>query len=165
MVAFLVLNVVLMGGTEEIDSRGVLQPILEERFSVSTTGSLIGGIWLVWHPPLFWTDNPNFVLELSEFGPYVVFIIGVSLVLGALINVTDGAVVPAIVLHSTVNLGAFLGVSGGWLNNQLASLVIGAGVWWSIEVIFLVRYGLDMTPEGRKTVTPPRVGGQSTARS
>ena len=94
-----------------------------------TRRQLTGGIWLVWHLPLFWTANPNFMLEFSEFGPYVVIIIGVSLVLGALINVTNGAVVPAILLHSTVNLGAFLGVSGGWLTDQLASIVIGAGVW------------------------------------
>jgi len=61
--------VFIYGGNEELGWRGVMQPLLERRFSFSAASLITGVVWSVWHLPLWFVNgasqqNLSFVLFL-----------------------------------------------------------------------------------------------------
>ena len=78
---------------------------------------------------------------------YTTFVLGVSTVLGALVNVTDGAVIPAVVMHAAINVGSILSGSGGMLEGTLLVSFVGSGAWWLIAAVLVGLYGHSMVPE------------------
>lgn len=144
---FLLANTFVLGGIEEIGWRGFLQPRLQERTSVFTAGVGIGVLWWAWHLPLF-LGHRNFVLEPLPFLTYTVFVIGASVVFGAFVNVTNGGVLPLMLMHASTNVGALLEGSGGALDGSaLLPLVIGSGSWWAIVVALVIAFGRSMVPK------------------
>lgn len=153
MIAFVIANLFVLGGTEELGWRGVLQPRLQQRFSVFTSGLLIGIAWWSWHFPLFLTGKPNYSLDLLPLLSYTLFVIGASVVLGAFVNFTRGRVLPVMLMHATVNAGAFVSATGGLLEGSfLVPLVLGGGLWWGLAAMLVAWYGLSMSP--RSAIVP-----------
>ncbi|TKX55587.1 CPBP family intramembrane metalloprotease [Halorubrum sp. SP3] len=143
---FFVLNVVFFGGVEEFGWRGFLQPRFQERLSVLTASLAVGVLWWVWHLPLFF-GHPNFTLDPLFLVEYTTFVLGASTVLGALVNLTDGGVIPAVFLHAAINVGSVLEGSGGMAEEILpVAFVVGSGTWWLIAVVLIGLYGRSMTP-------------------
>ncbi len=149
---FFLLNVFVFGGIEEFGWRGFLQPELQERLSVLTASLVVGVLWWAWHLPLF-LGHPNFTPDLLFVIEYTLFVLGVAMILGALVNFTDGAVIPAILLHAAVNVGSILAGSGGILDGTLPiSFIVGVGAWWLIAAVLVAMYGRSMTPQS--AITP-----------
>lgn len=149
-VVFVLVQTFVLGGSEELGWRGVLQPRLQRRLSVFTTGLVIGVLWWAWHLPLFASGHPFFEVALAPFIAYTLFIIGASTVLGALANATGGSVLPVMVMHGTANLGAFFTAHGGFsAGSWLVPILVGAGLWWAIAAVLVARYGLSMSPVDR----------------
>lgn len=147
IVLFIVANTVLLGGVEELGWRGFLQPRLQARTSVLTAGLAIGGLWWLWHLPLFLGGKAGYSLEPVRLVTYVTFILGASTVLGASVNLTDGRVLPVMVMHASSNVGALLASTGGPLADAWwIPLVIGSGLWWLLVVAMVLRYGRSMVP-------------------
>ena len=143
---FFLLNVFLFGGVEEFGWRGFLQPQFQERMSVLTASLAVGVLWWAWHLPLF-LGHPNFDPDPLFLVEYTTFVLGASTVLGALVNVTDGAVIPAVFMHAAINVGALFEGSGGILEDVLpVALVVGSGAWWLIAAVLVGLYGRSMTP-------------------
>lgn len=146
---FVLVNMFILGGTEELGWRGFLQPCLQERTSVLTAGLGIGVLWWAWHLPLF-LGHQNFVLEPMPFLQYTMFVIGASTVFGAFVNVTGGRVLPVMLMHASTNLGALFDSSGGVLENSpLIPLIVGSGLWWLIAIGLVALYGRSMVPESK----------------
>lgn len=146
---FVLANMVVLGGTEELGWRGFLQSNLQEHTSVLTAGLGVGVLWWAWHLPLF-LGHQNFVLEPVPFLRYTVFVIGASAVFGAFVNVTAGRVLPLMLMHASTNLGALFESSGGVLESTpLVSLVVGSGLWWLIAIGLVARYGRSMVPKSK----------------
>ncbi|TKX87237.1 CPBP family intramembrane metalloprotease [Halorubrum sp. SS5] len=149
---FVVAQVLLLGGVEEIGWRGFLQPRVQESTSVLTAGLGIGVLWWVWHLPLF-IGHEQYTLEPVFLAQYTLFVVGASAVFGALVNLTEGSVLPLMLMHGTVNLGPVLSGSGGVLDGTgLVPVVVGAGLWWAIVFVLALRHGRAMVPAG--AVTP-----------
>lgn len=150
MIVFVSANLLVLGGTEELGWRGVLQPRLQQRFSVFSSGLLIGVLWWSWHLPLFFTQNPNFSLEPLPLLSYTLFVLGASVVFGAFVNFTRGRVLPIMLMHATVNAGAFISATGGLLEGSpLIPLVVGSGLWWGLAAGLVAVYGLSMSPNAQ----------------
>lgn len=146
---FVLANMFVLGGTEELGWRGFLQPRLQEHASVLTAGLGIGVLWWAWHLPLF-LGHQNFVLEPVPFLRYTVFVIGASAVFGAFVNATAGRVLPLMLMHASTNLGALFESSGGVLEDSpLVSLVVGSGLWWLIAIGLVALYGRSMVPKSK----------------
>ncbi|WP_275086357.1 CPBP family intramembrane glutamic endopeptidase [Natronorubrum halophilum] len=144
---FLLANMLVLGGIEELGWRGFLQPRLQERTSVLTAGLLIGVLWWVWHLPLFF-GHQNFSLEPLFVLQYTTFVIGASTVFGAFVNATGGRVLPLMLIHATTNLGALLQGFGGVLDGTaLVPLVAGSGLWWLIVISLVGLFGWSMVPQ------------------
>lgn len=144
---FFLLNVFLFGGVEEFGWRGFLQPQFQERLSVLSASLAVGVLWWAWHLPLF-LGHPNFTPDPAFLVYYTTFVLGVSTVLGALVNITDGSVIPAVFMHAAVNLGSVFEGSGGILEGTLpVSLIVASGAWWLIAAVLVGLYGRSMVPE------------------
>lgn len=50
---------IIGGGFEEIGWRGYLQPTLQKRWSPFTSTLIVGGIWSIWHLPLWFVVGSN----------------------------------------------------------------------------------------------------------
>ena len=152
LVAFVLANMFLFGGVEELGWRGFLQPRLQHRTSVLTAGLGIGLLWLLWHLPLFFSGKAAYSLQPLSFLTYTTFILGAAVVLGAFVNVTDGTVLPVMLMHASINLGPVLeGSSGALAGSKLLPLVFGSGLWWLIVLVLVLRYGKRMVPEPTAT--------------
>ncbi len=144
---FFLLNVFLLGGVEEFGWRGFLQPEFQEQMSVLTAGLAVGVFWWAWHLPLF-LGHPNFTFEPLFMVQYFTVVISFSTVLGALVNVTDGGVIPAVVMHAALNVGSILQGSGGTLDGiLLIPLVVGSGAWWLVVAVLVGLHGRSMVPK------------------
>lgn len=145
---FILVNMFVLGGTEEIGWRGVAQPRLQKHMSVFTAGLTIGVVWWAWHLPLFFTGHPNFSFDIVPFLSYTLFVLGASTVFGAFVNLTEGNVLPLMLMHASVNLGAVIAADGGLLEGSpIVPLLVGSGLWWVLAGVLVARYGLSMTPK------------------
>lgn len=148
MVLFVLANAVLLGGTEEFGWRGYLQPRLQSRLSVTSTSLVVGGLWWLWHLPLFFAPSVGYSLSPVPLATYTTFVLGAALVLGALVNAAEGSVLPAVAMHACINLGPVLAGTGGWLAGaEWLPLLVGSGAWWLIALVLFARYGRSMAPQ------------------
>jgi hypothetical protein len=82
---------------EELGWRGFLLPKLQEKFSALHASLIVGGIWGVWHFPLWLIYGDNLVLTLG-------MIILTSVIYTWLFNSTSGSMLIVLFFHSSANL-------------------------------------------------------------
>lgn len=87
-----------IGLGEEPAWRGYLQPLLQREYSPLLAAMIVGAVWGFWHLPLMgvefaWRDVPAFLVS----------VLASAVVLATLWNLS-GSVLPAIVLHTLVNV-------------------------------------------------------------
>lgn len=116
----------LTGGNEELGWRGFLLPRLQQQHTALRAGLLVGLAWAGWHLPLYLLP-----LGLTE-GPYLLFVpfvVPASVVLTWLYNSAGGSVLPAMVLHGSLNAatGLFVGL--------IAVGTVADTVLWSARVV------------------------------
>jgi uncharacterized protein len=102
--------VLLVGGPlgEEFGWRGYAMPALVARWGWRTSSLLIGLVWGLWHLPLFLTAG---TAQSSMSMPvFMVNILAGAVVFGWFFARTRGSVLPALVLHTSLN--AWAGIFG-----------------------------------------------------
>jgi membrane protease YdiL (CAAX protease family) len=120
---------------EEIGWRGFALPLLLTRTGPWRASAAIGGIWALWHFPLFrMATMPQFG---SPFLPFVGYTIALSLILTLLARKTGGSVVIATLFHGAVNTLGFVNDAASpalrsWANAAsygLVAVVAGLVAW------------------------------------
>ncbi len=91
---------ILGGGLEEIGWRGMLQPLLEKRFSFIVSALIEGCIWSVWHLPLWLV--PNTTQSSYDFIAFTLYCITLGLTLAAAYRLTE-CIWAAILIHAWGN--------------------------------------------------------------
>lgn len=132
--------ILVMGGPlgEEPGWRGVLQPILGDRFSPRRAGLLVGVVWAAWHLPLF--AIPGTPQAQVPIGLYAVFTIGLGVIYGWLAERSGNSVVAAMLLHASSNTAAgVLPVLPGDAGGSLLPYAVVTGVTSLTAVVLLVR--------------------------
>ncbi len=100
--------VLLIGGPlgEEFGWRGYTMPVIAEKLGWPAASLIIGTIWGLWHLPLFFlaaTAQSHMPIPL-----FMLNILAGSVVFGWLFERTQGSVLPALVLHTSLNAWAGL---------------------------------------------------------
>ena len=95
--------ILLVGGPlgEEFGWRGYALPALTVRFNWRIASLLVGFLWALWHLPLFFM-----VGTLQSHLPFLLFLISTiaeSVMFGWLARNTGNSVVPAMVMHTSIN--------------------------------------------------------------
>lgn len=86
-----------LGPIEEFGWRGVLQPLLQRKFSPFWSGLIVGIIWGIWHIPSFLgSGTPQ---SAWDFGPFFIGIVAIAVILTPLFNVSKGSLFIAALFH------------------------------------------------------------------
>jgi membrane protease YdiL (CAAX protease family) len=112
---------------EEIGWRGVLQPLLEKRWSVAVASVMVGLVWGLWHVGHY----KNGVIFMVGF---LLFTVSASVVLAWLLRGIDHNLIIASLFHLAINVGFlvfFRNPSGG-------GFMLLNGVAWSIMATIIV---------------------------
>ena len=93
----------LVGGPlgEEFGWRGYALPALQERWGWRVASVLLGVVWAAWHLPLFYSAGT--LQSHLPLGWFALSLIASSVLFAWLFNRTKCSVVPALVLHTTIN--------------------------------------------------------------
>jgi membrane protease YdiL (CAAX protease family) len=152
-----VMATVFTGGNEEFGWRGFALPHLQKRFSALTASVLIGGVWALWHVPMFVYD----VYQLSPL-LYTASVVCFAVILTWYYNASDGCVLGTVLFHGTIN--AAVNVPGQAVGGTAAVPVpyaaILAGTFGVFATLLVIRYGPE-TLSHREAVRPRWTGSRS----
>jgi membrane protease YdiL (CAAX protease family) len=121
---------------EEFGWRGYALPRLQSRFSALASSLILGFFWWLWHLPLvfipgrFMTDNLLLFLALS------VEIILTSILFTWIYNNTNGSILTALLLHTTMNWSIWLFLPGMKINFSIIGFTV---VLLVIAVLVILR--------------------------
>ena len=119
-------NLILGPLGEELGWRGFFQEQLNQRIGWLEASLLIGVIWLCWHLPLWTINTPHAQIALPLFAAHCLLY---SVIIGAAYTMSGGSILPAILIHLTVNLAANLAIFAGfkdpnaWFKASLSPLL------------------------------------------
>jgi uncharacterized protein len=102
------LLVFFVGGPlgEEFGWRGYALPAMQSRFGWRSASLALGGIWGVWHLPLFLIDGST--QAQSSLLAFFILIVATSVFYAWLYNRTADSVLPVLLLHTASNSWPFL---------------------------------------------------------
>ncbi len=91
---------------EEIGWRGLLLPILQEKYTALKASFIIGFIWGLWHLPIFLALNPYGDKTIIFFLIMFIGCFALSIVATWLYNSTKGSLLICILFHNAINTSA-----------------------------------------------------------
>jgi len=134
LAAMIAINLILGPLGEELGWRGYFQERLTGQVGWLQASLFIGAVWLVWHLPLWTIDSPHAQIALPLFAGHVMCY---SVVIGGAYTLSGGSILPAILIHLTVNVASNAAVFVGykdpndwfglslWFYLALAAITIG----------------------------------------
>lgn len=111
LVAMIGFNLILGPLGEELGWRGYFQDGLNQNTGWLVASLMIGVIWFVWHLPLWTIDSPHAQISLPLYAGHVMCY---AVIIGAAYTLSGGSVLPAILIHLTVNMAANLASFAGF---------------------------------------------------
>ena len=101
-------QILLLGGPlgEEFGWRGYALPALTHRMGWQWASLTVGGVWALWHLPLFYI--PGMAQANMPMALFMASTVALSVVFARLSVNTRFSVLPAIVLHWSVNAGSWV---------------------------------------------------------
>lgn len=111
LVAMIGFNLILGPLGEELGWRGYLQDRLNQNIGWLEASLLIGVVWLIWHLPLWTIDSPHAQIALPLYAGHVICY---AVIIGGAYTLSGGSILPAILIHLTVNLAANLATFAGY---------------------------------------------------
>jgi membrane protease YdiL (CAAX protease family) len=148
------------GGLEEPGWRGLALPVLQRRIGALQASLVIGGVWALWHAPLFVMPGSSQVG--TPFALYAAVVVGISVITTWLYNAAGGRTLVAVVFHTLSN-AVSVTTAGGVIGDEVASQVALLAVVWTAVVLIVWRYDTDRLspnplPNGGLDLTPPAPG-------
>jgi membrane protease YdiL (CAAX protease family) len=134
---------------EEIGWRGYALNHLQSMYDAIQSSVILGGIWSLWHYPLFYISGTPYANE--NFFSFMFSIIVLSVLFTWLYNNTNGSILVAMIFHSTVNISylKFLFVTTN-LGRIFFSFFLNMTV-----VLILLFYGTKNLVRGKPNVIFP----------
>lgn len=141
----LALLILVLGGPlgEEIGWRGFALPRLQERFDSLTASAIIGGLWLVWHLPLFWMEGAQ--QKGSSLALFALTVFAMAVLFTWLYNRTGRNLWMAIVFHTSINVcGVSLPLVAPDLDKEPLQEALAVGLACVTALTVALREGRDL---------------------
>lgn len=138
LVAMIGFNLILGPLGEELGWRGYFQDRLNQSIGWLEASLVIGAVWFVWHLPLWTIDSPHAQIALPLYAGHVMTY---AVIIGAAYTLSGGSILPAILIHLTVNMAANLAVFAGfrdpssWFSSSLLPYTVIAMI--SVGLVYL----------------------------
>jgi len=105
---------------EEIGWRGFLQPRLRARMGLLESGLAVGGVWVLWHLPIYLGEAS----PLTDFAIFAWWVVPLAVVMGFVAERARYSVIVATVMHGAANIATPILLPG--VDGQVVQLVAGA---------------------------------------
>jgi membrane protease YdiL (CAAX protease family) len=154
----------IRGGLEEPGWRGLGLPVLQRRIGAFRASLVIGVVWAVWHVPLFLM--PGSSQAGTPFALYAAVVVGISVVTTWLYNAAGGRVLVPVVFHTLSN-AVSVTTAGGFVGDEIASVVALLVVVWAVVLVLVWRYdttrlSAQPLPDGGLDFTTTETGTDQT---
>ncbi len=94
----------IIGGLEEAGWMYILQPMLDKKYGFVLSSLLFGGIWILWHIPLFFIPGTSHYEGLIDFWMFAVQLIAFRFLYGAIYKISGkGRVFMCVLCHTMFN--------------------------------------------------------------
>lgn len=134
--------VFIYGGNEELGWRGVMQPMMEERFSFPAASLFTGIIWGIWHIPLWFVDGAS--QQNIHFALFIVLAVILSFLYGAVYKKTK-YLFGCCIMH-------------GLTNTLLSVFVIKINIILIIGLLIILVGSIYLWYSGGKRDEPEKIG-------
>ena len=104
-------NLILGPMGEELGWRGYMQEHLGAQMGWLAASLIVGVVWFVWHVPLWAIPSPHAQINIWLFGGHVMLY---AVIIGAAYALSAGSILPAILLHLTLNLASNVALYAGY---------------------------------------------------
>lgn len=157
MAAILVSTWVQAG--EEIGWRGYALPRMARHLGLGPASAVLGGIWAVWHLPLFFIPNAGSTGQ--SFPIYLLHVTAISVAMGWLYWRTGGSLLLVMLMHASINNtseiipAAVPGAADPWAVSGSSVAWATVAVSWVIAAVLLVRMGSAGRRPGPDRVKDP----------
>lgn len=133
-------QILVLGGPlgEEFGWRGYALPVLTQRIGWRWASLIVGGVWALWHLPLFFI--PGMAQANMPIALFMASSVALSVVFARMSVNTRFSVLPAIVLHWSVNAGSWV-IPVTPQGATLRPYVLVIGLLSLIAVIVLLKPG------------------------
>ncbi len=133
---------------EELGWRGFVLPRLQCRYGALYSSLILGVFWFLWRLPALMVPGmalPNVLLDWQVLLNYALWIVGLSFLFTMVYNRTDGSVLIAILLHTSVSSAAAVINPLFWGKASVAQIV---GInWVLVGILWLVILGVAVLPQ------------------
>jgi membrane protease YdiL (CAAX protease family) len=131
---------------EELGWRGYALPRLQQKYSAFWSSVIVGVMWTFWHTPAFWAPEGTAIsgqpVTLLAVGWYLIFTIGISILVTFIYNNTKGSVLLAVLFHGMYTgpniFPLFPDISPTALNQIIKLTIIPV---WILVVLLIARFG------------------------
>jgi membrane protease YdiL (CAAX protease family) len=136
--AMLFPTMVIGGGLEELGWRGVAQPLVERRAPRLAAALLVGGVWALWHLPLF--HIPGVSQSGRNFPLFAADVLGNAVLLAWIYGQTR-SILLCVIFHAMGNTATAMGLAA-------VGPPTGVGAWTAVVVklVVAVAFLLFVTP-------------------
>lgn len=117
----------IIGGLEEAGWMYILQPRLEKKYGFVLSSISFGGIWILWHIPLFFIPGTSHYDCLIDFWMFAVQLIAFRFLYGAIYKISGkGRVFMCVLCHTMFNAASsvFIILPMTWAGTIAANAVI-----------------------------------------
>jgi membrane protease YdiL (CAAX protease family) len=109
------LSAVVIGALgEEGGWRGFALPRLQQSTDAVRANLILGGLWALWHVPAWFL--PGTPQAAIPFVPWVLYLLGATIVIGAAYNLAGGSILVAILAHWAFNFAGSSAIALGWIS-------------------------------------------------
>jgi membrane protease YdiL (CAAX protease family) len=134
----------IVGPVEEFGWRGLMLPLLQQRYAPFTAGLVVGLVWAIWHIPAFLlsgTPQSGF-----DFLPFFVGTVSIAMIMTVMFNATSGSLLLPVLMHFQLNNPI---TPDGQPFDAIAFFLLAAGlVWWYRSSMFNRSGNTTVVPEG-----------------
>lgn len=137
---------------EELGWRGFALPLLQERMNALNASIVLGMIWWAWHLPQLLIPELQWAVGGLPVFLYLLLILPGSILAAWIFNRSNGSVLPAILLHASMNY--FTGLLG-FNSPYFFSMVVSS--LWVVSLLIIICSGLKARQSG-KPLIPFKLG-------
>lgn len=122
---------IIGGGLEEIGWRGYLQPTLQKRWSPFTSTLIVGGIWAIWHLPLWFVVGSN--QTSMNFLWFTLIALALSFLMTVIYLYTK-SIFLCIIFHSLINSFWEVYIPNTNVSSGLFTLLFALVIFTALEI-------------------------------